>query len=680
MRVKDLAKIASVSEQAIQKRTKKAKDNNLNFIVLDGDKYLFEEAVDQKARGKVYQYFLEEVKKTGEEKEISKDFTYSSEYMKLPLEKRKDAEARLRFVKLYQNRGNLSAEKFIKKHYYRFEAISPNTQKLFRWVEIVNKAEETKVNPLHLLVDSRGAKPGTKKLSKAMQDDIVAMIIENPTRKTQRIYEYLLDIYGNVVSYATVNRFIQEWKGNQFLVYAFAENPNKAVGQYRPAPGKMDENISYRNQLWELDATPADVICSDGIRYTLSAAIDVYSRRPVVVVEESASYTTLGKMLKKAIQKLGVPETVKTDNGKDYTSNNFDYTCARLGINHELAPPYAGYMKPFIERFFKTLSHGLFEECEGYIGHNTGEREAITSRQTFQKQLEAQRRWREKAKDKNDFARRFAKKKENASIAVEIPLSRDELVEWIDKWISVYENRLHRGINETPLSRWNKSIEPVKRVSDERILNILVGFSITRRVTKKGIKWMAKSHYWANELYDFVGRTVYLLSDDDMGHIFVYDLDMNFICKAENPEMKNISRIEYAKSAKMFDRKTRKIIKLLAEIRDEAPKRMQEHIGKELEKINEVITTAIEVGYEHKNSAVDGVVEALKEKVPELEEYKEEKGITLNINGRPLFDSLYDRFYWCFETNTWNKEDQKLKEEHYLVYKKAQENFQLFIA
>lgn len=671
--------IANVSQQALHKKTKRAIDNDKLFIMIDEDSYSFKIIIDKNARGKVYEYTLD-IKEEITPATTSEKNAYSEVYMQYSLQKRKEAEKRLSLVQMYQKRINMSAAKFLKEHQNNFEDIEPNIQKLMRWNDSVKKAKESGENPLHSLVDSRGSAEGSRKLTLSIQDEIVTMIIEKPHRKSQRIFEYLTDIYGAFASYDTVNRFVTNWKETQFLVYGFATNPNKAVGQYRPAPGKMDENIVYRNQLWELDATPADVICGDGKRYTLSASIDVYSRRAVVVVEETASYTTLGKMFKKSIKKFGIPEAVKTDNGKDYTSNNFDYTCARLEVDHILAPPYAGYMKPFVERFFKSLSHALFEECDEYIGHNVADREAITSQQTFQKQLEAQKRWREQAKDKNEFAKRFAKKKENASLVTEIPMSRDELESWIDKWIKVYEHKVHRGIDATPMARWEKSIEPLKRVSDERILDILVGFSITRRVTKKGINWMAKTHYWANELFDYVGQTVYILSDDDMGYIFVYDLSMGFICQAENPEMKNISRVEYAKSAKMFDKKTRKIIKLIEELRNEAPQRMQAHISKELDKIDSVVKTTVEIGYEHKSPVVDGIVEALSKTAPELEAFKEERGTIVNVNGRPLFDSLYDRFYWCFETNTWSEEDKKLREEHFLTYKKAEENYQLFSA
>ena len=70
---------------------------------------------------------------------------------------------------------------------------------------------------------------------------------------------------------------LERYKRENVLIATLAANPGDANNKLRPAPGSASEKAPYINALWEMDGTPADVICSDGVRYALSAAIDVYS-------------------------------------------------------------------------------------------------------------------------------------------------------------------------------------------------------------------------------------------------------------------------------------------------------------------------------------------------------------------------------------------------------------------
>ena len=61
-------------------------------------------------------------------------------------------------------------------------------------------------------------------------------------------------------------------------------NPDRDRSRHRPAGGDAAARIVRLNQLWELDSTPADVICADGRRYAIVAAIDIWSRQARVLV------------------------------------------------------------------------------------------------------------------------------------------------------------------------------------------------------------------------------------------------------------------------------------------------------------------------------------------------------------------------------------------------------------
>jgi len=618
----ELSKLTGVSRQAIEKKRDKAIEQGAGNIEVDGTVYVF-----TYERGR-YEYEVH-VPKTVEVKHDAEEMRYTQ----LPEAKRKEAELRLDLVREYENRGDMSYKEFMRYLPRRFRKLKFSKRQFERWLKAVRECPPNKT-PLAYLVDKRGRYHKEKILTDEIKTAIAVMIQEKPHRKIRRVYEYLQRDFEQVPSYETVRRYVEKWKSENAFYWDFATNPDRAKGKLKPALGSMSEAIHYPNQMWELDATPADIICSDGKRYVISAAIDVYSRRPVAVVEESADYSTLAKVMRKGIKKFGVPETVKVDNGKDYTGNYFDATCSRLRINKIVVPPYSGEYKPHIERFFRTLSMQLFEEMEGFVGHNVAEKEALQNQKSFQARQESIKRFKEAYKDGNEFAARFGMKKENAGIDVRIPMSKEELELWIDRWIVTYENRRHGGIKTTPMKRWRLNMHEIRTISDDRTLDMLLGVSEQRTIGKKGITFKSISYH--SEFFgDRVGERVWVLTDDDLGSIYVYDLKMNYICTARNAAYENQSRYVAMKATKRYDKKMRKYIKALEELRAEAPQRMQEMIADELGIAPDEAFKPSEVTKAQMDAIAEVVDDALDEKRTVEAEVR--------INGRPTFTKFYDR-------------------------------------
>ncbi len=102
--------------------------------------------------------------------------------------------------------------------------------------------------------------------------------------------------------------------------------------------------------VWELDSTPADVMCSDG-RHTLVGAIDVWPRRGRVLVVASSRATAICALLRACMIAWGVPETVRTDEGRDYTSRHLSRVLADLGVDHDICPPTRRRRSPLSRGF-----------------------------------------------------------------------------------------------------------------------------------------------------------------------------------------------------------------------------------------------------------------------------------------------------------------------------------------
>lgn len=419
---------------------------------------------------------------------------------------------------------------------------------------------------------------------------------------------------------------------------------------------------------WELDSTPADVILEDGKRYTVLCAIDIYSRRPVFWVDERSSSYAIARLMRKAILRLGVPENVVIDNGKDYKSNHFASICGNLKIEQQTVPPFSGDMKPHVERIFGTLSRELFEEMEGYIGHDVAERSRIESRRGFAHRIESKSKWyeEEKKKRKKAFRDAFAIKKENLGLELKVPMSADALQKWIDGWVeNIYEKRKHGSLDCSPLQQWHKAEGWVHGIPDPRMLDILLGESFVRKVGKKGIR-LHGALYQHVKLAEHVGRRVRLLTDDDMGHVFVYAMNYAPICIAEDYAYTGKSRAQLAEGKRISARISREMAKLLEEW-EQTSREMDPSIKDRIEAAAEAAgrplpVTAVTKSTEMVHAVLEGskTFAAQDAEAAEASNLMTMEGEKLTPSGRPVFRQLLDRFVWDIEHDMVDDDTQRL--------------------
>ena len=70
----------------------------------------------------------------------------------------------------------------------------------------------------------------------------------------------------------------------------------------------MTQAVIRLNQVWELDSTPADVMCADG-RHVIVGAMDAWSRRGRLLVVPVSRATAICALLRRCLIDWGVPET-----------------------------------------------------------------------------------------------------------------------------------------------------------------------------------------------------------------------------------------------------------------------------------------------------------------------------------------------------------------------------------
>jgi transposase InsO family protein len=415
-----------------------------------------------------------------------------------------------------------------------------------------------------------------------------------------------------------------------------------------PAFGSRSEKAMFVNHYWELDGTPADVVCSDGKRWSIVGLIDIHTRRVALNLEETNTSYAVARNLRHGLLKLGVPENVVIDNGKDYTSEHMESCFVSLGINAIRTPPYSGEYKPHIERFFGTLARQLFREMEGFLGHNVSEREKIKSSLSFGDKLKAVAQWREKMKDEENFVKLWKKGKMYAGLEIEIPLSSEELEVALESYVEMYENTLHSGIGMTPMQKYAKG--EANRIVSDRSLDFLLGESKMYRVRKDGIQIVedgVKFVYMANELYEYVSQQVRIVKLEKLDEIAVYDSDNELICVAVDPTYSGRSREQFKVAAKRWKRAAAKADKAVKE----ATRLGREKDMTIMDRLN--IDRVIQ-----ESGGVD---------VESCEVVREE----LNMSGeRPMiFKDMVDMFEWmALHPDEWRENDKLIKEENEELY------------
>lgn len=335
-------------------------------------------------------------------------------------------------------------------------------------------------------------------------------------------------------SVKSFERFIADWTKANKAVHASIVDPDKHRGALKFAPGNMYSQVVRRNQLWEIDASPADALCLDG-RYSIYVLIDVYTRWPKVRVTRTPKTEAALLLVRDGILDWGFGETLKTDNGSDFISGRFRDTVRRLGIVQDVCAPFSPEQKAAVERCIGTLQHSFMELQPGYIGHSVADRKVIEARKSFATRLGQS--------DADAFC-----------VELTGQQLQDRLNEWIDH---VYAHQPHEGLGgKTPFQVRAAYRGRISRLSGDGAgaldyLLMAPPDKPTRVMGKKGVQ-VNNIDYYLREAVVLPGTQVHVrLDPDDLGRIYLYtDNPWTFVGVAVNPERLGLDRAEVAAEVK----------------------------------------------------------------------------------------------------------------------------------
>jgi len=570
----------------------------------------------------------------------------STKYIRASKEAQKEALEKIELVKSY-----LARDRYVSFEEWSKGKELPSRAHFLRWVK--DYKEGLKIgNVVDYFIDSRGRPKGSITLSSEMQEMCERYLLRGDIHPNNKgIYENMRVAFGDTLpSFSTIDRYIQTFKKENAMLIAFAKNPDKAKGKYRAAFGDASAKAKYKNHYWELDGTPADIITADGKRPTIVGAIDVFTRRVVLCVEERSNSYALARNLREGILKLGIPEHVVVDNGRDYASNHFEGVCVNLKINKIEVAPYSGWLKPHIERFFGTMTRELFRQLEGFCGHNVAERQSIQDRLSFEKKIEARNRWRAQKLNEKSFVRAMTKE----TMPVFIPLSMEELSYWVNVWNeAVYEQRVHGSLGMSPMQRYTSDITPAQTITDPRQLDVLLGEWIEMSVGKKGIAIKRdgkEALYQHVSLIEYIGERVFVALGADMGEAYIYKADMTPICTAKDASLEGISREAMRQIQRDMRRlesentkRVKKAEELAQRLKDPTIKDVIEQKAKEM-----VISPIANIKYPVKM---------------DVQMPNESKKTPATINGRPIFKSDFEALVWAIQNGREDEYSVLIKEQ-----------------
>ncbi|MDO8980538.1 MAG: DDE-type integrase/transposase/recombinase [Afipia sp.] len=401
--------------------------------------------------------------------------------------KRKPAD--ILFSDLY-NGGTLDVAPWIAAE---VKSLTPRT--LSRWRALDRKGQKSKLG-----VDRAAARRGTGTLDRANDGEVRTYILALMAKQQQLTAHHIralvadrfpkVEIAGKLVDLPPVRTFqytLKAWKEAYCVELESIRNPDAFKSRMRFAARNANP-ASRLNEVWQIDASPADMLTTDG-RCNIYVCLDIYSRRMVTLVTKTARAAGVGLLIRKAILAWGVPERIKTDNGSDFIANTTQRLFAALQIEHEKSAPFSPEQKGHVERSIGTLQRGLMRTLPGFVGHSVGDRKVIESRKAFSARLG-----------------------EAAEDMYQVELSTADLQKRADEWCrDVYGNAAHAGLKGlTPFAVAAMATTKVRRIEDVRALDMLLapvaGKDGKRIATKTGLR-INDTHYIGGFLN--VGDTVH---------------------------------------------------------------------------------------------------------------------------------------------------------------------------
>ncbi len=345
-------------------------------------------------------------------------------------------------------------------------------------------------------------------VSESIKQAIEGLALQKPPLPTATLYRQVhklcLERGEQPPSYGTVFSIVQKLPAD---LVTLAHEGTKAYSNTYEMVHRREADRP--NAIWQADHTPLDILLvrPDGqtAKPWLTTVIDDYSRAVagyfLSFEDPSALHTSLA--LRQAIWRkeeprwivCGIPDTLYTDNGSDFTSQHLEQVGADLKIRLVFSIPGKPRGRGRIERFFATVNEMFLCELPGYAPSGGGVRG-----------------------------------KASLTLAELDSKFRNFLLD-------VYHRRNNAETKTPPIERWEANgFLPRMPDSLEQLDLLLIQVAKARQVRVDGIHFQ-NLRYISTTLAAYIGETVTLRIDPrDMAEVRVFHHD-KFLCRAVCAEL-----------------------------------------------------------------------------------------------------------------------------------------------
>ncbi len=365
-----------------------------------------------------------------------------------------------------------------------------------------------------------------------------------------------------IVAYDSINRYVNRWKKeNPTTVLYIEKGYDAAVNSKLAGVGKADWKADFANEYVEIDATTLDLFakkirldlasaiwkmnkeafrdfdeCCERVkenqkRYTVVGLIDVHSGVCSYVIGKSENIYTVKRCLAKYIAKFGKPITVVGDNGKAFKSHEMAGTFESLDITYQAVRAYSGWLKPYIERSWRSFQDNFSQNIAGFIGHSVEQRQAIEF----------------------GFSKMERRLKKGEQTNLKRMLLINDLEKLIDDYIDEFINRrwLDR-LGSSPLETYMSDEDKVQRLSSTLVCARL-GNMLTKKVYKKGIMH-DNAYYLCAKSFEY-DEVKIVPNINNVDEIYIWSVQGEFIGVGTRLNNTEGVSAEIAKEARAFTKK-----------------------------------------------------------------------------------------------------------------------------
>lgn len=180
------------------------------------------------------------------------------------------------------------------------------------------------------------------------------MYLDHPEYGAERMHTWLVKNNGYEINVKRVMRLYYKVMGLQSLMPG--PHTSRSICEHKKYPYLLRTlEITEVNQVWATDIT---YIPMNREFMYLAALIDVYSRK---ILHWGLSNTMESgwccRVLEECIGIYGVPQIINTDQGSQYTSDDFVYRVLNNGIKLSMDGKGRALDNIYIERFWRTIKY-----------------------------------------------------------------------------------------------------------------------------------------------------------------------------------------------------------------------------------------------------------------------------------------------------------------------------------